>query len=63
VDRTFDFRDVSFGGLHKVGLKSRVVKVKAGTPTGCDTRHDLPTSFYCSPSTQARPGTPNCPTP
>ncbi|NJD07412.1 MAG: cytochrome C [Methylococcaceae bacterium] len=63
VDRTFDFSDFKFGPLSKVGFKSRVIQVKAGTPIGCDTCHDLPTSFYCSPSTSQPRGTPSCPTP
>ncbi|QXP88757.1 cytochrome C [Methylococcus capsulatus] len=49
VDRVFDFRGFDGKKLKKAGFKTRVVKVAAGTPIGCDTCHSLQTSFIGSP--------------
>ncbi|UZR28468.1 cytochrome C [Methylococcus mesophilus] len=49
VDRVFDFRGFDGKKLKKAGFKSKVVKVAAGTPIGCDTCHSLETSFIGSP--------------
>ncbi|WP_255556540.1 hypothetical protein [Methylococcus sp. Mc7] len=49
VDRVFDFRGFNAKKLKKAGFKSKVVKVAAGTPIGCDTCHSLETSFKGSP--------------
>jgi hypothetical protein len=63
VDRVFDFSDLDkfdFKKLTKVGFKKKVIKVPAGSVIGCDTCHNLPTSFICSPSTTPAPKTPAC---
>ncbi|WP_026597605.1 hypothetical protein [Methylococcus capsulatus] len=49
VDRVFDFRGFDGKKLKKAGFKTKVVKVAAGTPIGCDTCHSLQTSFIGSP--------------
>jgi RecJ-like exonuclease len=49
VDRVFDFRGFDGKKLKKAGFKTKVVKVAAGTPIGCDTCHSLETSFIGSP--------------
>ncbi|QJD29971.1 cytochrome C [Methylococcus geothermalis] len=49
VDRVFDFRGFDGKKLKKAGFKTKVVKVAAGTPIGCDTCHSLETSFKGSP--------------
>jgi len=49
VDRVFDFRGFDGKKLKKAGFKTKVVKVAAGTPIGCDTCHSLETSFVGSP--------------
>ncbi|QXP91410.1 cytochrome C [Methylococcus capsulatus] len=49
VDRVFDFRGFDGKKLKKAGFKTRVVKVAAGTPIGCDTCHSLQTSFKGAP--------------
>ncbi|UZR30919.1 multiheme c-type cytochrome [Methylococcus mesophilus] len=49
VDRVFDFRGFDAKKLKKAGFKTKVVKVAAGTPIGCDTCHSLETSFVGSP--------------
>jgi hypothetical protein len=45
----FDFRGFDGKKLKKAGFKTKVVKVAAGTPIGCDTCHSLQTSFIGSP--------------
>jgi hypothetical protein len=49
VDRVFDFTGFDFKKLKKAGFKSRVVKVAAGTPIGCNTCHNIATSCIGSP--------------
>jgi hypothetical protein len=49
VARVFDFRGFDGKKLKKAGFKSRVIRVAAGTPIGCDTCHSLETSFKGSP--------------
>ncbi|NJD05628.1 MAG: cytochrome C [Methylococcaceae bacterium] len=49
VDRTFDFSDLDWPTLRAAGFKSKVVKVAAGTPIGCNTCHDIKTSCKGSP--------------
>ncbi|NJD08094.1 MAG: cytochrome C [Methylococcaceae bacterium] len=44
VDRVFDFSGFDRKKLRTAGFKSRVIRVKAGTPIGCDTCHDVETS-------------------
>ena len=50
VDRVFDFSDFDFAKLQKVGFKSKIVKVAAGTEIGCDTCHSIETSCIGSPA-------------
>ncbi|WP_367026069.1 Ig domain-containing protein [Methylococcus sp. ANG] len=50
VDRVFDFRGFDGKKLKKAGFKSKVVKVAAGTPIGCDTCHSIETSCIGSPA-------------
>ncbi|NJD05984.1 MAG: cytochrome C [Methylococcaceae bacterium] len=49
VDRVYDFSGFKMKKLKKAGFKSKIVKVKAGTPIGCNTCHDLKTSRLQSP--------------
>jgi hypothetical protein len=47
VDRVFDFSDVSpteWALMKKAGFKSKVIKVAAGTPIGCNTCHTVTVS-------------------
>jgi hypothetical protein len=50
VDRVFDFGGFDMKKLRKAGLKSKVVKVAAGTEIGCDTCHSIETSCIGSPA-------------
>jgi hypothetical protein len=53
VDRVFDFSDVStddWKRMQKVGFKSKVIKVAAGTPIGCNTCHTVKLSCTSSPN-------------
>ncbi len=45
VDRVFDFSGMDMKKLKKAGLKSKVVKVAAGTPIGCNLCHSMELSF------------------
>lgn len=49
MDRTLDFSGLDFGKLKKAGFRSKVVKVAAGRPIGCDTCHRLDLTFTGSP--------------
>jgi len=57
VDRVFDFSDFDFAKLKKAGFKSKVIKVAAGTPIGCDTCHSIQTSCIGSPAGADKCGT------
>ena len=50
VDRVFDFSDFNIARLKKVGFKSNIVKVAAGTMIGCDTCHSIKLSCNNSPA-------------
>jgi hypothetical protein len=51
VDRVFDFSGFDLKKLKKKSkFKSKIVKVKAGTPIGCDTCHDIETSRLHTPT-------------
>jgi hypothetical protein len=50
VERTFDFNYLDAAKLTKMGFKSNVIKVAAGTPVGCDSCHSIEIACKNSPA-------------